>query len=192
MPIALDRIMRLPAGAELRFGWKIKSEWLDAANQRDSGIPGWLPELEGAVVTVDEVRADGCMLRLCSEHVCAKARLFQDADGSYSCELHATRHAGVKSDGEWSWRQDSMKGMLGGKDDAYLAVRGGSGITPFLRLKYTDSIVELFALPAAFAHRLPRMVRAIAPGEVKVGELAPPGFADTRPARHSPCGCHAL
>lgn len=190
MPIPMDRIMRLPAGAELRFGWKIKPEWFDASARWDVDLPSWLPELEGATVNVDDVDARGCRLRLCSQNVCASARLAHQPDGTFECVLQARRHGGGESDGEWSWQRENLSGMLGGKHDAYLAAGGASGSVPFLRLRYSGSVVEVFALSAAFADRLPPMVRSMAPAEIKVGELAPPGFADSRPQRSSPCSCH--
>lgn len=188
MSIAVDRIMRLPRGTELRFAWRIKPEWFEASQRWESGLPDWLPELEGATVNVDDAAAEGCKVRLCSEKVCASASLTRAEDGSFDCALQATRHAADKPTSEWSWQGDRLAGMLGGKHDAYLSVPGSTGVKPFLRLKYSGANVEVFALTGAFAHRLPPMVRAMAPGEVKIGELVPPG-AFSAP-RHSPCGCH--
>lgn len=188
MSIAVDRIMRLPRGTELRFSWRIRPEWFEASRRWEPGLPEWLPELEGATVSVDDAAAEGCRLRLCAEKVCATAMLTRAGDGSFDCGLHATRQAPEEPATEWNWQLGKLAGMLGGKHDAYLSAPASAGMKPVLRIRYSGQNVEVYALTGAFAHRLAPMLRAMAPAEVKVGELMPPqAFAGPR---HAPCGCH--
>ncbi len=188
MPIAINQILRIPDGAPLVFGWTLKPELFDAVTMWNAAFPSWLRRLQGAEVSMDKVERECCVVRLCSPEVCVTAELKYAAHGNLTCHLQAKRDVNGAAE-QWSWQREDLSAMLGGKQDAYLAVNGSSGRVPALRMRYDGPIVEVFVLSGAFAHRLPAAIRALVPAELKIGELASPDTIGPAAQRSTPCGC---